>query len=167
MKPISPEVVIVEDSNSGYEFFSHVFVDRCVSAGGKSRVAQMTFEQLHKHSSVLSIVDGAAFGSEIREYLRRVRHMEGKAVLYAPESFEYLVLISGIVNVDRKKTEETYEYADSVKYESWEQYYTDCLMELTADDRFLRYSKHKLRGGYLAESNMNRLKEVLPSLILS
>lgn len=37
LSQIKPELVITEDSNSGYEFFSHLF-DRCESAKGKSNI---------------------------------------------------------------------------------------------------------------------------------
>ena len=58
-----PEVIIAEDSNSGYEFFCMLYGNRCISARGKSNV----YDQIRraKGKPVLAIVDGAAFGSEI------------------------------------------------------------------------------------------------------
>ena len=58
-----PEVVITEDSNSGYEYFNMLYDGRCVSAHGKSNVYESIRSVQDK--TALAIVDGAAFGSEI------------------------------------------------------------------------------------------------------
>ena len=42
--PIEPEKIIVEDSNSGYEFFKNISAEKnivCLSAGGKSNIWRM------------------------------------------------------------------------------------------------------------------------------
>lgn len=56
---------------------------------GKSNV----FHYLNTHSDerVMIIADGAAFGSEMERVLQLIRHGR-KAVLYLPESFEWLIL---------------------------------------------------------------------------
>ena len=63
-----PEVIITEDSNSGYEFFDTLYHSRCVSAHGKSNVYDSIRDVQDK--TTLAIVDGAAFGSEIGKVLR-------------------------------------------------------------------------------------------------
>ena len=45
---VSPEIIITEDSNSGYQFFEHVCIEnglKCESMNGKSNV----FHYLNKH----------------------------------------------------------------------------------------------------------------------
>lgn len=37
-EPITPAAVITEDSNSGFECFNIIFPDKCISAGGKSKI---------------------------------------------------------------------------------------------------------------------------------
>lgn len=64
--PIKPELFIVEDSNSGYEFFKAVSDERnleCESAGGKSNI----FSKIKnvKNREVCVIADGAAIGPEM------------------------------------------------------------------------------------------------------
>ena len=43
------------------------------------------------------IVDGAAFGSEMKEVMEYVNVFEN-VVLYAPESFEWLLLASNVIS---------------------------------------------------------------------
>ena len=60
---INPEIVITEDSNSGYQFFEHVCKDnglKCETLNGKSK-------NVHKNEKMLVIADGAAFGSVIEK----------------------------------------------------------------------------------------------------
>ena len=63
---VNPEIVITEDSNSGYQFFHQVCLERnldCESMNGKSNVFH--YLNMHKNKKILVIADGAAFGSEI------------------------------------------------------------------------------------------------------
>lgn len=91
---VYPQYVITEDSNSGYEFFSELSKGRnvsCIAANGKSNIISSLQKINKKEKTGLIIVDGAAFGSEMRdvsEYLKTV----GDIVLYAPESFEWILL---------------------------------------------------------------------------
>jgi len=58
-----PDLVITEDTNSGYECFCMIYGDICKAAGGKSRIYRMLRTESAEH--ILVIVDGAAFGAEI------------------------------------------------------------------------------------------------------
>ena len=61
-----PEAVIVEDSNSGYDFFSALCKRNnipCVSAEGKSNIYYTILNRTEK--DILVIADGAAFGPEM------------------------------------------------------------------------------------------------------
>ncbi len=63
---VNPEIVITEESNSGYQFFHQVCLERnldCESMNGKSNV--LHYLNMHKNKKILVIADGAAFGSEI------------------------------------------------------------------------------------------------------
>lgn len=73
-KPVKPEYVIVEDSNSGYEFFTGaVEKGRCkvVSAGGKSNLFAETIKS--SADNMLIIADGAAFGSEMDRMMKQIQ----------------------------------------------------------------------------------------------
>ncbi len=157
-----PDVVVTEDSNSGYEFFSILFPGRCISSNGKGSIKRVLAQ--HLDQSVLAIVDGAAFGPQMQECMEMVSTSSNTVSIYAPESFEYLILKSGIIEVPKTILEETWNYADSVKYFSWEEFYTHYLSENTRN-QVGQYSKSKLNGYYKTEGCIDRIKRILPECI--
>lgn len=155
----SPDVVITEDSNAGYQCFSMVFDIECQAAGGKSKIYGMI--RAEDDRRILVIVDGAAFGAEIGRVFRYLEYSGKECVIYAPESFEYLILKSGIIDVPTSVTDETYLHADSTKYMSWEEFYTDYLIQNTKDTAF-RYKKSELGSAYKSEKFIEKIKTLLP-----
>lgn len=162
---IEPVHVITEDTNSGYEFFRALSKESgisCESANGKSNIIQLLEQYSGKQESVLVVVDGAAFGAEMRdvyEYLRT----NPQCVLYAPESFEWLLLSSNVIpGVDVSDIlRNPEEYIDSREYLSWERYFTKLLMERTAENSVWRYSKKKLNPSYLSARVVQSVKKVM------
>ena len=79
-------------------------------------------------------------------------------VLYLPESFEWLILSSGIL----KDTEVAQilqtpsDYIDSRDYFSWERYFTALLTEKTAGT-YLNYTKKTLNEAYLGDGVKNAI----------
>ena len=120
-----PELVIVEDSNSGYEFFSALCAKSgvpCVSAGGKSNIYRLLRER--SETEILLIADGAAFGAEMAYVtsLTRFKNIQ----LFLPESFEWLVLNSSLF-ADAKTRDmllHPASYIESATFFSWEQFFT-------------------------------------------
>lgn len=142
------ETVLTEDSNSGYELFSYIAQrsgTQCISAQGKSNV----FSTLNccTDRRMLVIADGAAFGAELEKVYRLMEQRPNKITLYLPESFEWLVLKSGVLGsqTPRDILEHPAAYIESSLYFSWEQYFTDLLVHLT-QETVLRYNKGKLKG---------------------
>lgn len=160
---IKPEYVITEDSNSGYEFFSKLCGNDipCVSANGKSNIIKL-LQESEIQEKRLVIVDGAAFGSEMRDVADYIDIFDD-VVLYAPESFEWLLLAANVIpsgNVN-KILEHPEEFIDSKKYVSWERYFTSLLTELTKNDPVWMYSKKKLSGVYLSSRVLTAVKNVM------
>lgn len=160
-----PDVIVTEDSNSGYDFFSNVSTGRatCVHASGKSNIIKVLQIKAYRDQRMLAIVDGAAFGAEMEEVMQYMLNVNEKVELYAPESFEYLLLQSDIFTskLIREKLEKTYDYAASETYFSWEQFYTALLTEETSGTE-MQYKKEKLNPYYLSDINIRRIKERLP-----
>lgn len=154
--------VIIEDSNSGFEFFSKLFPGECISAHGKSLVYDAVRQ--NQNRPLLVIVDGAAFGPEAGKLLSYIKSSGCDCAVYAPESFEYLILMSGIVTVPESILTETYLYADSRDYISWEEYYTAYLTEITRNTVF-QYGKSKLNPAYATAGVLERIKNLLPPQI--
>lgn len=151
-KNVNPEVVITEDSNSGYQFFSQVCRENklsCESMNGKSNV----FHYLNKHKDekMLVIADGAAFGSEIDRVLQLIERRKNVA-LYLPESFEWMILSTGILKNSQVENmvNDPSEFVESREYFSWERFFTAVLIEATKDT-YLAYAKRKLNVAYLGQ----------------
>ena len=149
---IEPEAVVTEDSNSGYQFFDAVCRENgltCETLNGKSNIFR--YLKVHKNEKILVIADGAAFGSEMDRVMRLMESRKN-IVLYLPESFEWLILRSGLLEdteVDEiLKSPEN--HVESQQYFSWERYFTAVLMQKTSDS-YLKYTKSKLNPVYLQE----------------
>lgn len=114
------------------------------------------------NNSILIVVDGAAFGSEIRDTYQYL-NSHNKCVLYAPESFEWLLLKSnGIPGVSiRDILENPENYIDSKEYISWERYFTKLLTDITAKNKIWRYTKKKLPQVYTSVKVLNAVKRIM------
>ena len=166
-KDIKPEVVITEDSNSGYQFFNSVCRQqqlKCETMNGKSNVFH--YLNMHKNERILVIADGAAFGSEID---RVMQLMGGKdqVVLYLPESFEWLILKAKVVKSKwaDQVLEKPWEYVESETYFSWERFFTAVLIEET-NGSYLAYAKRKLNPAYLNDSVKDSILEQMTKIQL-
>ena len=155
---IKPEKILTEDSNSGYQFFDAVCTEhqmQCDTANGKSNV--FSYLKVHKDEKILVIADGAAFGPEMDRVLQLVQTRKNLA-LYLPESFEWLILSSGILK-DAETTQILQTpsgYIDSKEYFSWERYFTALLTEKTAGT-YLNYTKKTLNEAYLRDGVKNAI----------
>jgi hypothetical protein len=83
--------------------------------------------------------------------------------MWLPESFEFLILKSRVVQLAdlEKILSDTSDYVDSEKYCSWERFFTDLLVTITKDTMF-RYSKNVLNEYYLQEKNVKKIMEQFP-----
>ncbi len=152
--PISPKKIIVEDSNSGYEFFKSIAAERniaCVSAGGKSNIFSCMNKA--KEEEVCVIADGAAIGPEMNRLYNYVLKRKNFH-LFLPESFEWLILNSGLISGKglRNILETPEDYIDSREYFSWERFFTKLLIEQT-EETYMKYKKNILNPAYLHEKN--------------
>lgn len=160
-----PQIVIVEDSRAGFQFFKAI-CDRlgicCESANGKSNV----FAKLKEHSGdigsqILVIADGAAFGSEMD--LVDSLHYVVDFQLFLPESFEWLVLDSGVLCDEQVKgiLGDPASFIDSEKYFSWEEFFTE-LLRARSRGSYLEYKKRRLNKAYLQERESNAIRSRIP-----
>lgn len=161
-------LIILEDSNSGYEFFKKAFPDiECISAGGNTKITGKLLKMSQTNSSMV-IADGAAFGAYI-ENLLSIRDLKGNISLYLPESFEWLILRSGIINRTEisRILDHPEDYIDSSLYFSWERFFTELLEKETSDNNIIRYTKSKLNNYYISEQNIRKVLNTLPETVRS
>lgn len=166
--PFVPEVIITEDSGSGFQFFFKVaekYGILCVTAGSKTKV----FNTLNQYSDkdVVIIADGAAFGPEMNDVVEQQKLRPRKVAIFLPESFEWIVLKSdAVLGVDNEMIEHPELYADSKKYMSWEQYYTDLLVKSTKDSGYMKYKKTKLSDYYLQDRIIDLIMSIAEGIRL-
>lgn len=158
--------IVTEDSNSGYQFFSKVFVhSNVVSANGNGNIRN-TIQQLPEGDACV-IADGAAFGAMMENCLNYFESQYQRRIsAWLPESFEFLILKSGLISSEKLTNilEATSDYVECSEYESWERFFTELLITLTSDTPF-SYSKHLLNENYLQENNRKRIQEQLPDVL--
>ena len=161
-------MVITEDSNSGYEFFSELSKTKeieCVSANGKSNIISK-LKDTEDVGKRLVIVDGAAIGAEMKDIYEYINNWEN-TVLYAPESFEWLLLSANIIP-DTSVQEillNPEKYIESEQYVSWERFFTALLTEKTKNNTLWAYSKKKLPRMYLSSKVVKAVKKIMKLII--
>ena len=114
---------------------------------------------MQKGKKTLVVADAAALGPEIKELLKYKELNEGMVEFFLPESFEWLILKSGIVSSN--KIEETLKdpvkQIDCSKFFSWERYFVELLKQETKELPELKYNKKKLAKGYKSEANVDKI----------
>lgn len=165
--PIEPKHILVEDSNSGYEFFKGVTQESditCESAGGKTKLYSLLCSMKEE---TCVIADGAAIGAEM-EKLHKLSQMHRNIKLYLPESFEWIILNSGLI--EGKDISEILaqpeKFIESQEYFSWERYFTKLLSQKT-EGTVYKYQKSKLNPVYLHERNRKAIVDSIEGIKLT
>lgn len=162
VKDVSFDKIITEDSNSGFDFFASVCKEKnklCDSANGKSNIEKMINKK--ENCKRLFIADGAAFGSQVDKVMQALKYNKN-TFLYLPESFEWLLLNSGILRDKQleKILEAPFMYIESAKYFSWERFFTHLLIEKTQDTPFA-YNKKTLNQIFLQKENKTKILKAM------
>lgn len=155
------DLIITEDSNSGFQFFKHFFSEKVEQGGGNARVLY-TLKKFTERN-VLCIVDGAAYGAHIQSiYKYSEDRLDRNIVLWMPESFEYLLLKAGIIEFEdvAKVLAEPYNYIECSEHFSWEKFFTDLAIEHSSSKH--KYSKKALKSFYYNEENKEKFRKVIP-----
>lgn len=158
------DTVITEDSKSGHQFYSKFYANKnVVTSYGNAKMINTVLNSQSKN--LLVIADGAAFGSLVEDFISMFNNENSKCiVLWAPESFEYLVLKSGIITNSTLTNifENTSDYIDSKVYVSWERYFTDLLIDITKGT-YYAYSKDSLNTYYLRNQVLKKIAKIIPN----
>ena len=150
--------IITEDAKSGYQFFRSFCPDSdaCISANGNGRVYYM-LKSVPDQEFLTVIADGAAFGPYMENVLKYA-DIRGNTLLYLPESFEWMILDSGLIHAPELKEilAEPSNYIESSDYFSWERYFTRLLTE-TTQGSYLQYSKSNINPAYLGQMSVKMI----------
>lgn len=159
-------LVLVEDSKSGYQFFSKECKQgECLSVEGNSQFVGR-IENAAPDKKVVVIADGAAFGAYIAN-VTAIAKSRKDVMMFFPESFEWLILKSGIIEIKDLENilAEPERFIESSEFFSWERYFTELLTAATADDSIKRYDKSQLKPFYFEGKNKEAIIAVLPDEI--
>lgn len=159
--------VITEDSGAGNQYFDLYCREKellCENTDGNSNMIKAIRKSLQ---GMLCIADGAAFGSYIDECIQYLRYARKDCVLWLPESFEYLILQSGIVKIPDLGSilEDPSDYIDSKKFTNWERLFTFLLVEYSKETVFA-YNKAELNEYYKSEGSRNKIEKEIPGQVL-
>lgn len=165
--PVKPARIITEDSNAGYEFFEAAGREKgilCESAGGKSNIFNLIRNV--KDEEVCVVADGAAIGPEMNRLYKQAEKAKN-ITLYLPESFEWIILKSGLIEGEdlQKILEEPEKYIDSGEFFSWERYFTKLLVNMT-EETYLKYRKAHLNKAYLHDKNKRQILKSIEGIVL-
>lgn len=160
----SVNVILSEDSGSGFEMFSNIaerYGIAAETADGKSNIYD--YLQKNKDKRIMVVADGAAFGAEMEKVHKFSLLYPDRVVLYLPESFEWLLLKAGLVydSEIRDILNNPSEFIESRIYLSWEQFFTELIIRKTEADTYKRYSKNKLALFYLQPKNVDSVVSVI------
>lgn len=156
-------VLLVEDANSGFQFFCRSAQGiECLSASGNGNVFS-SLMALKDKSPIAVIADGAAFGAFIESVLS-ISEARKDVSLFLPESFEWLILKSGVIGDSSIKDilDAPEDYIDSSEYFSWERFFYLLLESKTRDNKYMHYSKTELPEFYVTEKNKQQILKTLP-----
>lgn len=157
------DVLLTEDSKSGLQFFEARFDGEkllCESALSNTKILDWLCS--HDDGPVFVIADGAAFGPYADRVLKYQKEHPHEVTVCLPESFEWLLLSSGIVKADGVEDilANPENYVDSAKYMSWEQFFTSVLSDSTKGTP-LAYKKSSIAEGYLAPVNADKVMALI------
>lgn len=159
---INPNLVIVEDSGSGYEMYKSLLTCDVQSANGKENICKLVDSSIKSGKTVFVIADGAAFGSNITALFPTY---SGKDLyVFTPESFEWLLLkYDGFRRFLGAEFSEPWNYCDTKKYISYEPYFTDMLKKLCLN-LHMNYSKSRLDKGFKTDKVEKHIQSCLTDL---
>lgn len=157
------DVLLTEDSKSGLQFYTSRFKGssvRCETSGGNASIVQWLLDHADDH--VFVVADGAAFGPYIDRLFKLRASSPGKFVICLPESFEWLLLKSGIVHSAdlEDMLENPGAQIESKTYASWERFFVKYLSNLTTGTP-LAYDKKNLAEGYKAQPNADKVMALI------
>lgn len=157
------DVLLTEDSKSGFEFFASRFAGgrvECVS--GNNNAGLVAWLNAHAGQRVFAVADGAAFGAYAQRTLQLQARYRDTMVVCLPESFEWLLMKSGVFHSKtlEKILEDPSAWVDSGEFTSWEQFFTHLIKEESFGTAFA-YQKGSLSDAYKAPKNADKVMALI------
>lgn len=142
---VTPDLILTEDSSSGYKFFNDCLIVKCKSSKSKTRIIKSIRSEIQKGTStILLIVDEVGFGYEFEKLIEFFNSLKSTGIdiyLWLPKSFEYVLLNSGMFTEIDDFLEDPYDSWDLSKYSTVEKYISAVLNREMKKKLGVRYSK--------------------------
>lgn len=168
---IKPDCIITEDTKSGYIMLRALCGNNTVEISeeekkygiGNNKLLEKCQRLAEIGHKVLVMLDGAAIGYLIESLYKEARE-NNNVVLWAPESFEYLLLQSGIVcrrdvPIILEKPE---DQISSELFPTWERFFTWLVTDIMREYNGHTYAKGNLKPWYYNTQNLLKFEKVIP-----
>ena len=157
------DTLITEDSKAGFQFYESRFKGAgvsCESAGNNSGIHKRLKDD--HDGRIFVVADGAAFGPEADRVLKLQGLYPSNITVCLPESFEWLLLNSGLVDAAdlADVLANTAVHIESREHFSWEQFFADYLKSITQGTPF-KYTKGRLPKAYKIPENAAKVMEAI------
>ena len=151
---VLPDLVLLEDDGSGYNFYKRFLRVDNDSCKGKDNIVNKLEKYYSTYKTIMIICDGAGIGCSLDLILKsaELHSSTNNVYIVLPESFEYLLLNAMFENSHDIMTivNKPYDYCDSGMYQSWETFFTDILIK--AGVRYKKpYSKRTMCSYYYSK----------------
>lgn len=186
------DIIYTEDKQAGYKMVVDIVncmnditngVDYVKYCDGKDNVVHVLLylienKQHFRSKSIIFIIDSAAFGSCIDDCHKLQRLLVSNNIYVdfcTEESFEYMLLQTGLNKFSSRDLsiylEETYNFADSVSYYSWENFYFVLFQKLyhealcvlspkIAEEQIAKYTKSVISSKLISNSLLFEMSEL-------
>lgn len=162
--PLILDHLMTEGCGSDYQFFKKSMLCTVSSVGSRLTIADTLLSKVipKGYKNIMIVADGASLGHEIYAVKGVLNANPDIGIyLYAPESFEWLVLKSGLFKVNEDMLVNTQDYMDSKDWSSWESFYTQLLVDTLA----LHENKNNHRFCKLVKTNDGRIVKRYPNTL--
>lgn len=143
------DCIITEDKRSDNQFLKLIY-NNVISASGKTNLSDTLLKEFKNDNSkkFLIVLDSAAFGPDIDDLYKIINDNDINCDLFTPESFEWLICSSGIIDSAKidVAVKDPYDVIDPF-CNSWEQFYESILVSETKGLKNV-YSKDRLNLCY-------------------
>ena len=158
------DVLLTEDSKSGLQFYSRHFKSgkvQCETAGTNSGILKWLLNHAGMH--VYVIANGAAFGPYADRVLKLQRESPDFVTVCLPESFEWLLLRSGVVKADglEEILSDPSSHIESSEFFSWERFFFEYLKEVTKAKDGFAYQKNRIPDAFLVDANASKVMALI------
>ena len=144
--------VINEDSGSGFEFYKYIIPLSHTSSRGNKGILKL----LEVEDSKMVILDRVGYGKWINTLLNNIESNNYNTILNLQNSFEYIILKSGILGNDLDDFE-LIESELKLNNINLEKIYFEMLITISNKDKKTRYTKKYMNPWYLESNILNKL----------